>query len=421
MRLLVHELAHIVQQSGANTKHSAKIAKSTDNSEVEATMASDAIYRGEPVPRLTLIQTPMINRWEMPSWNSIRNTAYSAIIDSLRSLQRRIITQLRGLASGLTEPLRAPVDAMVTVFDSILEVLIRLSFAIIGLITGFGAGIVEAVVGLLRFIYNIAEGLASALVDLITGSAHLGEWLDRNLDALRQIPSSLRSVVDQWLVEFESASEDRQTIMIGELTGRIIAIIATIEIGGRLIPRLPPVSVTVPTGVSMVLEPVAVGFEAAARPAISVATTTVNITPALAASSTAVMSISSATGALLGEGPETSAMHETGRRGAGMSRSPRHHIFPQEGRLRRWFAERGFTDIDNFCVELDEATHQAIHGGGNWRLGRTWPNEWNSRIMRELESAEASAGRMLTRDEIILVGQQLMDEYEIVKPFVSYR
>jgi len=27
-------------------------------------------------------------------------------------------------------------------------------------------------------------------------------------------------------------------------------------------------------------------------------------------------------------------------------------------------------DIDNFCVRLEQAQHEAIHGGGNWRLGR---------------------------------------------------
>ena len=74
----------------------------------------------------------------------------------------------------------------------------------------------------------------------------------------------------------------------------------------------------------------------------------------------------------LGDGPEVRGMHETGRAGAGMSEPPKHHVLPQEH--REWFEQRGFTgdmDIDQFCVRLEQAHHEAIHGGGNWRLGRT--------------------------------------------------
>src|SRR6185312_9313986 len=96
------------------------------------------------------------------------------------------------------------------------------------------------------------------------------------------------------------------------------------------------------------------------------------------------------------------AMRETGKAGAGMARPPRHHVLPDE--LREWFEKRGFKgamDIDHFCVELEQADHQAIHGGGNWRLGRTWPGEWNRMIMDALQKAESEAGRMLTRTEIL--------------------
>ncbi|WP_245814532.1 DUF2380 domain-containing protein [Cystobacter ferrugineus] len=58
-------------------------------------------------------------------------------------------------------------------------------------------------------------------------------------------------------------------------------------------------------------------------------------------------------------------------------------------------------DIDQFCVEMEQAHHEAIHGGGDWRLGRQWPGEWNRMIMRALRNAEADAGRMLTRNEIL--------------------
>jgi hypothetical protein len=124
----------------------------------------------------------------------------------------------------------------------------------------------------------------------------------------------------------------------------------------------------------------------------------------------------------LGEGPETSAMHETGKAGAGMAERPKHHVLPEEH--RQWFEKRGFTGamrIDEFCVELELAHHQAIHGGGNWRLGRTWPDEWNRMIMGALRDAEALAGRRLTRTEILNIVAENMKDYLIPMKFVSGR
>lgn len=76
---------------------------------------------------------------------------------------------------------------------------------------------------------------------------------------------------------------------------------------------------------------------------------------------------------------------------------------------------------DNFCVRLEKAHHEAIHGGGNWRLGRTWPGEWNRTIMEALLDAEAKAGRMLTRDEILKAIAKRMRDYRIPMNFIRGR
>jgi hypothetical protein len=120
----------------------------------------------------------------------------------------------------------------------------------------------------------------------------------------------------------------------------------------------------------------------------------------------------------LGDGPEVRGMHETGKAGAGMAERPKHHVLPDE--FREWFEKRGFTgamSIDEFCVELETATHQAIHGGGNWRLGRTWPREWNQMIMNVLRDAETAAGRMLTRNQILKIVARYMRNYSIPMNF----
>ncbi|RKH97798.1 DUF2380 domain-containing protein [Corallococcus sp. AB004] len=124
----------------------------------------------------------------------------------------------------------------------------------------------------------------------------------------------------------------------------------------------------------------------------------------------------------LGDSPEVRGMHETGRAGAGMSDAPKHHVLPQEH--REWFERRGFKgdmDIDQFCVRLERAHHEAIHGGGNWRLGRTWPDEWNRMIIKVLRDAEAETGQRLTRSEILKLVAGYLKEYDIPMNFISGR
>ncbi|WP_367616317.1 DUF2380 domain-containing protein [Corallococcus exercitus] len=124
----------------------------------------------------------------------------------------------------------------------------------------------------------------------------------------------------------------------------------------------------------------------------------------------------------LGDSPEVRGMRVTGRAEAGMSDAPKHHVLPQEH--REWFERRGFKgdmDIDQFCVRLEQADHEAIHGGGNWKLGRTWPGEWNRMIMDALLQAETRAGRLLTRDGILKEVARRMRDYRIPMNFTSGR
>ncbi|ATB38074.1 hypothetical protein CYFUS_003500 [Cystobacter fuscus] len=123
----------------------------------------------------------------------------------------------------------------------------------------------------------------------------------------------------------------------------------------------------------------------------------------------------------LGDGPEVRAMRQTGRAGAGMAELPRHHVLPRE--FRDWFEKRGFTgemSIDQFCVRMEQAKHEAIHGGGDWRLGRQWPGEWNQMLMGALRDAETRTGRMLTRNEILRLVAKYMKEYRIPMNFTSW-
>jgi hypothetical protein len=131
--------------------------------------------------------------------------------------------------------------------------------------------------------------------------------------------------------------------------------------------------------------------------------------------------VPSSVGDLLGDNV-ADRMHVTGKRGAGMAARPRHHVMPQQ--YRAWFEARGMTgealDIDNFTIDMDEAEHQAIHGGGNWQLGLGWEGNWNEMIMDTLEEAEAALGRQLTPDEILDITMNRMQEYGIAPDFIPY-
>jgi hypothetical protein len=126
---------------------------------------------------------------------------------------------------------------------------------------------------------------------------------------------------------------------------------------------------------------------------------------------------------LFGDGPETQTMREVTAREAGIAAQPKHHVFPQQHRA--WFEERGFVgerNIDNFTVQLDEATHQAIHGGGNWRLARKeWSGEWNRKVMTSLTEYEKSLGRKLTFEEIKGRVEKLMEEYGVPFEYQKYK
>jgi hypothetical protein len=117
--------------------------------------------------------------------------------------------------------------------------------------------------------------------------------------------------------------------------------------------------------------------------------------------------------------------HDTGKAGAGMAEKPKHHVFPQAEKLKKWFEDRGFKgewSIDEFAVELEGASHEAIHGGGNYKLGTTTGWDWNSRVMSELYKAEAKlGGPKISRDEIFGIVLRLMREYEIPQHFVPYK
>jgi hypothetical protein len=252
--------------------------------------------------------------------------------------------------------------------------------------------------------------------------------------------TALPELMGQLTREFQSLHEGAHVAM--ERTGRAIALAQLVEMLTMVsvmklaLPRLPP-SAPATLGTGLVLSPN--GVMAGSRLVVSaewvermrrLVQAGVLAAPAVgAAVRIHAGMLAQANGDLpksvrdaLGEGPEVRAMRETGRAGAGMGESPKHHVLPREHRA--WFEKHGFTgdmDIDQFCVRMERAQHEAIHGGGDWRLGRLWPKEWNRMIMTALRDSEAKAGRMLTRNEVLDIVAERMREYKLPMSFTPGR
>jgi hypothetical protein len=114
---------------------------------------------------------------------------------------------------------------------------------------------------------------------------------------------------------------------------------------------------------------------------------------------------------------------------AGLHNTDKHHVFPQE--KRAWFEKRGMVganDIDNFTVVLDKSEHSAQHGGGDWRKARkVWADEYNTRVMSELQTREAAKRKELGNPKALLTPEEiketvfgLVDKRSIAKDFVKY-
>ncbi|HWO21849.1 MAG TPA: hypothetical protein VNO30_23930 [Kofleriaceae bacterium] len=248
--------------------------------------------------------------------------------------------------------------------------------------------------------------------------------------------TALAAAFDALLADVERAEESQRWALRVQLVADLVTFAAGLR--GMFALRGPPSAMTVPVptiagaGVGGVA---ALGQIVVSAEWIAAIRNLVEIGALSAAGAAEVLRVRGVTAAmaqatdlpqavkdLLGEGPTTEAMKVTNATGAGVARSPRHHVLPQEHRA--FFEERGFTgdlDIDNFTVELETAHHQAQHGGGNWQMGREWPGEWNQLLMNRLREQEFEVERRLTVAEIMKSVEVLMKLRDIPLRFVPYR
>jgi hypothetical protein len=161
-------------------------------------------------------------------YSRIKEGAYGALIAGLRATKRAHLALLRALVNRLPASIQPYGHAYVDLVEIIDDILIGIVLAVVGIIVGFGEGVVGLVLGLVNLVTGVARGLYAAAVALLTGNSDkLAQWWEDLLYTLRAIPAGLRALVTNWLAEFEAAPIERQQLMIGELTGQILAVIAS--------------------------------------------------------------------------------------------------------------------------------------------------------------------------------------------------
>ena len=110
----------------------------------------------------------------------------------------------------------------------------------------------------------------------------------------------------------------------------------------------------------------------------------------------------------MGTGPEAGAIHVGNAVQAGVTKPPQHHVLPQE--QRAWFTARG-VNVDAYCVNVDQAQHEAIH-----------KMDWNGKLMAAMKEREGlKKGAKLSKGEIEEVARAVMAQFKIGGlPFVQY-
>jgi len=171
------------------------------------------------------VQSPRLQRW---SWAEIKEKAYDGMIAGIRQGRDAMRNGLRKLATScLPAHLHSIAESIIEAAVTVVDLLITVILAVLGIVVGFGEGIVGMVLGL----FTLAKGVTTLLYDLIAGIFTNFDAAKQDLsaiwEAIKGLPEAIKKLVTDWVDKFGKASSERQTLMIGELTGQILAIIAT--------------------------------------------------------------------------------------------------------------------------------------------------------------------------------------------------
>jgi len=264
--LIAHELAHAVQMGHLNPSLAAPFTTPDSPLERDAEASASHATRGLPARPRARAHAPVIARvpdgiktkeereaeaygrkkvgeaLSSLSWTEIKKQMYAGLISTLRGAQKTAFDALRLKVSMMSGPSAGALDTLITVFDEFVGVLITLVLAIVGIAVGFGEGVVDMVIGVFKLVLGIIKWITLLLYGFIDNGAAFDQFNAEIVAAARNLIPGLKKIVTDWLDRFQKAPIDQGTLMIGELTGQIIALIASFGLAAAKAGQVPKIA-----------------------------------------------------------------------------------------------------------------------------------------------------------------------------------
>jgi hypothetical protein len=229
--LLAHELVHVVQQSGATPTSRIEVEAAASHSEHDADAVARAIVHGgavHPLPGSPIsLARADAGQPEKSWWQRTKESVYTGITDYLDTTIRESIRIERQYATTVSPRWRSTVETLIDIHEEAANIGKSLILAIVSLVGGFLTGIGQLVMGLVRIVIGLGELILAFIQDAIIGGNRTERWITDFVNTLKALPGALVKLVTDWLEEFKHSNADHQTIMIGELFGQILALIAS--------------------------------------------------------------------------------------------------------------------------------------------------------------------------------------------------
>ncbi|MEX5216020.1 MAG: DUF4157 domain-containing protein [Nitrospiraceae bacterium] len=269
---LAHELVHVVQTSTPNVPrgHVLDAAPSSKSQSYDVEqggpirmplqrVASGTLMRKPMVigPSLTAPRVPSIEPLKQGAaslkaslartYHDVKKGIYKSAIEGLHKARKGAIGGLKAATdAGLSDPTKSLMLSFIDGVDVVFEFLIQIPLYILGMAAGFGEGIYALIEGLITLIYGIIKWFVLLVMGFVDNGKQFDKYNAEIIAGINAIPAGIRQVWADWVVRFEKASPDETSILIGELVGQILAIIASFGLAASKVGQVP--KLTVPVG-----------------------------------------------------------------------------------------------------------------------------------------------------------------------------
>lgn len=316
-------------------------------------------------------------------YSALKESAYQGLINAVRSAHDAAFNSLRAKAGTLSEPVRRLANGLIEILDVVWGAVFAVVLAVIGIVVGFVEGVVDMVKGLIGLLYTLISLLIKFFYGFVDQGQLFDEQVNQILDSLKNLGPGLKALINDWLERFQHASSERQSLMIGELTGQVLAFIASFSLAATKAGQLPKLALEVDTA-ALAPRLAYAGEAGAAGSRLAIPINVAAPATAVVATGTTAAMISQAapTGPRKSQytseeiqehfreqterpvEPDEATLKESGlSRRSLQAVYEKHHLLVRQ--YRRFFEKYGF-DIDKYTIELSKDEHGWIHNEYHW-------------------------------------------------------